>query len=132
MRKLMCAVLCLMVAGCTGGAFKGAPAGFLVEPTREHILAMAALLPPQEAKELPVYNDEHDKVWGFEVHVKDTCPFLTYWPAYIRHDAGQTSELEWAEFLHEFFEAKHEDEGHCDCDEMLAGFSATGTLTIEE
>ncbi len=120
-RKLLCvAVLCLVVAGCTGGAFPGAPPGFLAEPSREHIEAMAALLPPQQARELLVYNDQHDKVWGLEKHVKDTCPFITYWPAYIKHDSGQWSDLKWAEFLHEFFEDKHKEEGHCDCDELLA------------
>ena len=113
-------VLCLMVTGCTGGAFNGVPTGFLEEPTRDHIEAMAALLPPQQARELRQYYKEHPKVWGAEKHVKDTCPILTYWPAYIEYQNGQKSELEWAEFLHEFFEDKHDEEGHCDCEELLA------------
>jgi len=118
MRKcvaLLALCVALFSAGCTGGAFSGGPAS----PTREHIVAMAALLPPQQAEELRVWGKEHRNVWNGDVHSGKTCPIFVYTPAFYRHAAGQMSDLEWAEFLHKLYKYKHREEGHCDCDELL-------------
>ena len=91
-------------------------------PKRSHIEAMAALLPPQQAKELLVYNKDHSNIMDARIHTGKTCPILIYKPKYDKHEAGQITDLEWAEFLHDFFEDKHDeekDDANCDCEEQL-------------
>jgi len=120
------AVMGLLVAGCTGGAFSGGPAS----PSKEHIVAMAALLPPQQAEELRVWGKAHRNMWNGDVHSGKTCPIFVYTPAFYRHAAGQMSDLEWAEFLHKTYKYKHREEGHCDCDEQLQKADKVTVLKI--
>jgi len=114
------AVLAGCLAGCTGGSFAD-KMGLPPAPTRAEIAAYAAMLPPQEAKELPIYFDEHPNPYNLDVHSKDSCPFINYIPAYYEHEAGLMSDQKYAEFLRKFFRAKHKKEGHCRCAELLAG-----------
>lgn len=118
-RKLCLVVLCLMVAGCTGGAFPDLSSGLPESPPREHMEAMAKLLPPQEGKELLVWWAEHNDLLDGRVHTGKTCPFIVWIPKKAEHDAGTMSDLKWAKFMHKFYRYKHKEEKDCDCEELL-------------
>jgi len=86
------------------------------------ILPYANLLPPDDARDLLVWFFNHMNILDMRLHSLDTCPFLAYSPAYNKHKKGDMSDLEWAQFLHKFFKAKHEEEKdiyNCDCEGQL-------------
>ena len=118
MRKALALLaLCLVVTGCGGivPLIKDACA----PPTAAEIVMLSALLPEQEAKELRVHYDEHTDTCDARVHTGKSCPFLVYLPKKREYQAGELSPEKYAKFLHGFYEAKHDEEGDCDCDEML-------------
>ena len=119
MRKVLVAIaLCApLLAGCSGF---NVPTGFPSSPSRAEVAVYAAMLPPQQARELTIWQDEHSNIWNADVHSKDSCPFLAFMPAFYSHEAGTMSDQKYAEFLHHFYRAKHRKEGHCDCDKLLA------------
>ena len=114
---ILAAAMLFAAAGCIPDGDFGEMAP---NPRRRDIVAAAKFLPDAEARELLVWHDNHDNVWDMRVHSLDTCPILTYSPAYKRHEDGDMTDAKWAKFLHGFFEEKHDEEGDCDCDEELA------------
>ena len=119
-RSVLLGLIVLLLPGCTFilNFLKDLPKN----QTKEEIAVLAALLPEQGAKELRVYHKNHTNLLDGRVHTEKTCPFLIYKPKLEKYEAGQMSDKEWAEFLHEFYGDKHDEEKDlydCDCEEQL-------------
>lgn len=77
------------------------------------------LLPTANAQELLVYSEQHPNVWfdiRAPIHNLQTCPYLSLTPALIWY-ADHPLRRAW--FLRYYFEAKHKQEDHCRCVEIL-------------
>ena len=118
MRRAIACVL-LAVVGLCGCIPIPDFGGVEANPKDSEIEAGAATLDAQAARELRVWYDQHDNVWDARVHSLDTCPFLAWTPNAKAWRGGEMTDEKWGEFLHDFFKAKHKEEGDCKCKKML-------------
>ena len=98
-------------------------------PTQAEIDAACALLSPQKARELKVWYKHHANILNAQVHTLrrqvfslHTCPFLAYAPTRAKFDAGTMTPQAWAEWLHDFYGYKHDEQkakDKCDCEAEL-------------
>jgi len=72
------------------------------------------------AAELRVWSSQHASLFDLRIHSIHTCPYLAYFPAYLRL---RKDPKKWARWLHRFYGAKHREERwwgrKCTYDEAL-------------
>jgi hypothetical protein len=78
------------------------------------------VLDPVRAHHLATWSKNHANIFDLRLHSINSCPFLSYIPAYLtkRQDVG-----EWANWLYGFFGIKHQEERKlpwrkCDCEKQ--------------
>ena len=96
-------LLLLLTGGCA----------YCLHPVTPTVLAS---LPSQQSFELETWSTYHATIWDLRFHRPATCPF-----GYTLGYAHRSSQPSWPMWLHDFYQAKHQEQDHCECSTIITG-----------